>query len=48
MVWDDGASDGEEETGYTLERETSGILHVRACESRLVFQDRKVYIKILT
>jgi len=33
VTWDDGDTAGEEGTGYTLERETTGILHVRACES---------------
>lgn len=33
VTWDDGDAAGEEGTGYTLERETTGILHVRACES---------------
>lgn len=30
MPWD---SESEERTGYTLERDTAGVIHVRSCES---------------
>jgi prepilin-type N-terminal cleavage/methylation domain-containing protein len=33
VTWDDGNASGEEGTGYTLQRDATGILHVRACES---------------
>lgn len=33
VTWDDGSADGEEGTGYTLERETNGVIRIRACES---------------
>lgn len=33
VTWDDGSADGEEGTGYTLERDADGIIRVRACES---------------
>ena len=33
ITLDDGSADGEEGTGYTLERETSGVIRIRACES---------------
>lgn len=33
VTWDDGSADGEEGTGYTLERETSGVIRIRSCES---------------
>ena len=33
VTWDDGDTVGEEGTGYTLQRDTSGILTIRACES---------------
>ncbi len=33
VTWDDGSTSGEEGTGYTLERETSGVIRIRACES---------------
>ena len=33
VTWDDGDTAGEEGTGYTLQRDSTGILHVRACES---------------
>jgi prepilin-type N-terminal cleavage/methylation domain-containing protein len=33
VTWDDGSADGEEGTGYTLERETNGVVRIRACES---------------
>jgi prepilin-type N-terminal cleavage/methylation domain-containing protein len=33
VTWDDGSADGEEGTGYTMQRDATGVLHVRACES---------------
>lgn len=33
VTWDDGSANGEEGTGYTLERETNGVIRIRACES---------------
>lgn len=33
VTWDDGSSAGDEGTGYTISRSSSGILTVRACES---------------
>jgi prepilin-type N-terminal cleavage/methylation domain-containing protein len=33
ITWDDGSANGEEGTGYTLERETNGVIRIRACES---------------
>lgn len=33
VTWDDGSADGEEGTGYTVERDADGIIRVRACES---------------
>ena len=33
VSWDDGSSDFDEGTGYTIEKESTGIIHVRACES---------------
>ena len=33
ITWDDGSADGEEGTGYTLEREATGTIRIRACES---------------
>lgn len=33
VTWDDGSADGEEGTGYTIERDADGIIRVRACES---------------
>lgn len=33
VTWDDGSADGEEGTGYTLERDAQGVIRVRACES---------------
>jgi len=33
VTWDDGSVDGEEGTGYLLKRDTTGIIHVVACES---------------
>lgn len=33
VTWDSGAADGNEGTGYTLERETTGVIRIRACES---------------
>lgn len=33
VTWDDGSADGEEGTGYTLEREASGVIRIRSCES---------------
>jgi prepilin-type N-terminal cleavage/methylation domain-containing protein len=33
VTWDDGDTSGEEGTGYTLQRDSTGILHVRSCES---------------
>lgn len=33
VTWDDGSANGEEGTGYTLERETNGVIRVRSCES---------------
>ncbi|MFA4922776.1 MAG: type II secretion system protein [Ignavibacteriaceae bacterium] len=32
-TWDDGSAAGEEGTGYTLERETNGVIRIRSCES---------------
>jgi len=29
VTWDDGSVDGEEGTGYTLERETNGVIRIR-------------------
>ena len=31
--WDDGSDNGEEGTGYVLKRDSTGIIHVQACES---------------
>lgn len=33
VTWDDGDTDGDEGTGYTLQRDSTGIITVRACES---------------
>jgi prepilin-type N-terminal cleavage/methylation domain-containing protein len=33
VTWDDGDTNGDEGTGYTLQRASTGILTVRACES---------------
>jgi prepilin-type N-terminal cleavage/methylation domain-containing protein len=33
VTWDDGDTAGEEGTGYTLSRASTGIITVRACES---------------
>jgi len=33
VVWDDGSVDGDEGTGYTLERVSTSTIFVRACES---------------
>jgi len=33
VTWDSGASNGDEGTGYTIQRDATGILTVRACES---------------
>jgi hypothetical protein len=33
VTWNDGSVDGEEGTGYTLQRDSTGIIWVRACES---------------
>jgi len=33
ITWDSGAVAGDEGTGYTLQRDATGILWVRACES---------------
>jgi prepilin-type N-terminal cleavage/methylation domain-containing protein len=33
VTWDAGAVDGNEGTGYTVERDAQGVIRVRACES---------------
>lgn len=33
VTWDDGSADGEEGTGYTIERDAQGVIRIRACES---------------
>ena len=33
VTWDDGSASGNEGTGYVLKRDTTGIIHIRACES---------------
>ena len=33
VTWDDGSADGEEGTGYTIEKEDNGVIRIRACES---------------
>ena len=33
VTWDDGDQAGEEGTGYTLQRDATGIVTVRSCES---------------
>ncbi len=33
VTWDAGAADGNEGTGYTLERDADGVIRVRSCES---------------
>ena len=33
VTWDAGAIDGNEGTGYTLERDADGVIRVRSCES---------------
>lgn len=33
VTWDAGAANGNEGTGYTLERDADGIIRVRSCES---------------
>ena len=33
VTWDDGSANGEEGTGYTIERDAQGVIRVRACES---------------
>ena len=32
-TWDDGSADGEEGTGYTMQKSDNGSLTIRACES---------------
>ncbi|HMB26382.1 MAG TPA: prepilin-type N-terminal cleavage/methylation domain-containing protein [Patescibacteria group bacterium] len=36
IAWDDGSGDGDEGTGYVLKRESSGIIHIQACEAENV------------
>ena len=31
--WDDGSDNGEEGTGYAIKRDSTGVVHVQACES---------------
>jgi prepilin-type N-terminal cleavage/methylation domain-containing protein len=33
VTWDDGDNLGDEGTGYTLQRDATGIIHIRSCES---------------
>jgi len=33
VTWDEGAAVGDEGTGYTIQRESTGIITIRACES---------------
>ena len=33
VSWDDGSDNGEEGTGYAIKRDTTGVIHVQACES---------------
>ncbi len=33
VTWDQGSANGEEGTGYTLERDVEGVIHVRSCEN---------------
>lgn len=33
VTWDDGDTSGDEGTGYTIQRNSTGILTIRACES---------------
>jgi type II secretory pathway pseudopilin PulG len=33
VSWDDGSADGENGTGYLLEKQSTGIVSIRACEA---------------